>query len=138
MAWTITETIEFQKIKDQQGDEMITITLDCSSDGSGTDYDITAANMAHIKGSLFYALKIIPGTGEGEPSAAFDCDIEDGDDLHILDTDSNATAPAEGAIYHGGGDTMGVYPLVEDQISLVCGTLGDTNTAKFKLYFSKQ
>jgi hypothetical protein len=139
MAWTITEHAPVvTKMKNYSWDTLIKVRLECTSDASGCDYDLLATM---IKGSYLYLVKIVPGTGSDEPSAAFDMDLEDELDVHILDTDDNAAAPTGGAIYHGGHSTMGVYPPIENEsttkVSLVCATLGDGNKADFYLYFAK-
>lgn len=139
MAWTITETHQIKKMISQAGDEVLEVKLACTSDGSASDYDLTDAEvLSFINGSFFYLLKIVPGTGGDAPSGTFDLDIEDENDNHILDTDSNPVAPTGGCTYHPGSNTMGVYPpIMSSTISLVCATLGDGNTADIYLYFTK-
>jgi len=139
MAWTITETPSQWFTQTTQGDRMIKIKLACTSDAGASDYDVT--NIARLRGSLLYLVKIVPGTGGDAPAGAFDLDIEDENNHHILDTDANPAAPTGGATYHAGSNTMGVYPPIEDsasaKVSLVCATLGDGNKADIYLYFVK-
>jgi hypothetical protein len=92
MAWTITETVDAYKTKTQAGDELIEVKLECISDASGTDTELTAETIRQIKGSWLYQMKVVPGTGDDAPTAAFDIDIEDEADFHILDTDSNSVS----------------------------------------------
>lgn len=138
MAWTITETARAHRMKYGNWDTVIEVKLACTSDGSASDYDIVSTM---IKGSWLYLVKIVPGTGADAPAAAFDLDIEDENDHHILDTDSNSEAPTGGAVYHSGSAHMGVYPVVGThsgvKVSLVCATLGDGNKADVYLYFTK-
>jgi hypothetical protein len=139
MAWTITEhTPVVTKMKIYSWDTLIKVRLQCTSDASSSDYDLVATM---IKGSYLYLVKIVPGTGADEPDAAFDLDIEDELDVHLLDTDDNAAAPTGGATYHGGHETMGVYPPIEKEsttkVSVVCATLGNGKKADIYLYFTK-
>jgi hypothetical protein len=119
-------------------DTVIEVKLECTSDASGTDYDLVCAM---IPGSWLYLVKIIPGTGADAPAAAFDLDIEDENDIHMLDTNSNSEAPTGGATYHSGASDMGVFPPIGThtgmKVSVVCATLGDGNKADIYLYFTK-
>jgi hypothetical protein len=140
MAWTIVESSPvITKMAIEAGDELVKIKLACTSDGSASDYDLSATALAAIKGSSFYLLKIVPGTGADEPTGAFDCDIEDENNHHILDTNANAAAPTLGYTLHLGSSTFGVFPPIEShsavKVSLVCATLGDEKKADFYLYF---
>jgi hypothetical protein len=123
MAWTITETWTAYPINRVMGEELIVIKLDCTSDANGTDYDIVAIDK--IRGGTLYEMKVIPGSGDDEPSAAWDIDLEDYNDDHILDTDDNAV---DATTFHDGSITIGHYPIIEDKLSFVSATLGDGNT----------
>ena len=90
MAWTITETVKSYPTNIHKAEEVVDVVLECISDANATDYDVTAATMQKIRGGYLYEMKVSPGSGADAPSAAFDIDIEDSDDAHILDTDSNS------------------------------------------------
>jgi len=140
MAWTIVESAPvITKMAIEAGDELIKIKLACTSDAGASDYDLSAAAMTTIAGAYFYMFKIVPGTGGDVPGAVFDCDIEDENNHHILDTDSNPVAPAEGYTMHLAASTLGAFLPIERhsaaKVSLVCATLGDGNKADFYLYF---
>jgi hypothetical protein len=126
MAWTITPTIHrIETIKHQiYGDRLIIVKLACISD----------ASMDMIKGSWLYLIKTVPGTGGDVPTGVFDLDVEDDNNDHLLDTDANSNV-ANGFVK--GNNTLNVFPPIMDEITVVIGTLGDTNTADIYLYFSK-
>jgi len=126
MAWTITETVEIQPVGIKGKEEEITIKLVCESDANGTDYDITESTMRLIRGGYLREMYVVPGSGADEPSAAFNIDLEDENDYHLLDTDSNA---ADANTAHDGATTMGHYPVIRKRLSFVPATLGDGNTA---------
>jgi hypothetical protein len=139
MAWTITATIdEVYKVRHQMGDELVVVKLACESDASGTDtqLDSVMADMDwdSILGGWLYEMVVNPGTGDDEPSATFDIDIEDGIDRHILDTDDNAVS---GASSHGGSDTLGYFPVIEKDTAFVSETLGNGKTCDVYLKILK-
>jgi hypothetical protein len=138
MAWTVTETIRAWSTNLYGGEEMIEVKLACASDASGTDTDLSSTAMALIKGSYLYLMKVVPGTGDAAPTAAWDIDIEDENNHHILDTDSNSNSAVT---FHAGSNTVGVYPPIGDfngaKVSVVSATLGNENTADIYLYFVK-
>jgi hypothetical protein len=90
--------------------------------------------MDMIKGSWLYLIKTVPGTGGDVPTGVFDLDVEDDNNDHLLDTDANSNV-ANGFV--AGNTTLNVFPPIMDEITVVIGTLGDTNTADIYLYFSK-
>jgi len=145
MAWTITPTIhrdENKAIKHElYGDRCVVLRLACISDantgtitlrteragGVSTNYpDI----MEQVAGSTLYLMEIVPGN----PAAAFDVDIENKRNSHILDTDSNSHTATS---FVGGSNTLGLFPPIFEEITVVIGTLGDTKTADIYLYFWK-
>lgn len=130
MAWTINFTIdEAYHCNTVMGDEMIIAKLDCVSDANGTDSDLKTLDadaFSKILGGWLYEMKIVPGTGDGVPTATWDIDIEDSDNGHILDTDDNAV---DAITYKDGASTIGHYPIIEKGTSFVSETLGDANTA---------
>lgn len=132
MAWTITEASDawMMNIPGSGRSELIEVTLTCTSDTGASDYDLAS----DIKGASLYLLEIIPGTGGDAPTAAFNLDIENESNNHILDTDSNAHTANSFVI---GSATLGIFPPIKNYCSLVCATLGDANKAVFKLYFIK-
>ena len=131
MAWTIVETVEVWKMKHEAGDEMIRVKLVCTSDATGTDYDIVTDL---VRGTWLYMLKTVPVTGDDAPSGTFDLDVEDEDNLHILDTNANSnTAPSASA----GDTTLKIFPPVLEKCSVVIATLGTGKKATIYLYFVK-
>jgi hypothetical protein len=146
MAWTITPTIHrIETIKHQiYGDRLIIVKLACISDASGGTITMKATSrdktdtyreiMDMIKGSWLYLIKTVPGTGGDVPTGVFDLDVEDDNNDHLLDTDANSNV-ANGFVK--GNNTLNVFPPIMDEITVVIGTLGDTNTADIYLYFSK-
>lgn len=142
MAWTITTTIDARvSICPMVGSKAVVVKLACVSDAnaSGTYNIKTGTNgldgsFAEILGSTLKYVKFVPGTGDDAPSAAFDFDVEDGNNDHILDTDSN-THTANSFVL--GLSTLGEYPRIFNDLSVVIGTLGDANTADIYMYFEK-
>lgn len=134
MAWTITETINAYKVHHRMGEEMIEVKLACTSDANGTDTALSAETMRQIMGGFLYEMKVVPGSGDEAPSAVFDIDIEDADNGHILDTDSNSVSLIT---YYDGAQTIGHYPLIKSTISFVSETLGNANTCTVYLQISK-
>ena len=132
MAWTITETWEAYKAKHQYGEEVIEIKLDCTSDGSASDYDIT--NIAKLMGGYLYEVRVVPGAGAAAPTAVFSVAIQDVDNGTILTCAGNSVTAVT---YHDGAATIGHYPLVRSKLSVVPGTLGDANTSTIYLQILK-
>ena len=132
MAWTITESLEAYKINHMMGSEMIVVKLVCTSDASGTDYDLTS--IAQIKGGWLYEMKVVPSGAPDAPTGTFDIDIEDVDNAHILDTNANSQSAVT---FHDGADTIGHYPLIQGKCSFVSATLANTKKATVYLSFLK-
>ncbi len=136
-AWTITATVDKEgRIKDHhmQYEYVYRIKLACTSDASGTDYVMPSNIMGKIRNSWLYMIKTVPGTGGDAPTAAFDLDIEDDNDDHLLDTDANPNGSNK---FTPGHATLGIFPIVFDHLSVVIATLGNANTATIYLYFAK-
>lgn len=126
MAWTITQTVyRSYNVNILKAEKYIVVKLDCTSDASGTDTELDENIMQKIRGGYVYEMKVVPGSGDDEPSAAWDIDLEDEDNAHVLDTDSNAT---DAVTFHDGSSTIGHYPVIEESLSFVSGTLGNANT----------
>lgn len=132
MAWTVTQTIDdIYPICAPMGSEMVLVKLSCVSDANATTTPIASDILESIKGGWLYGVKIVPGTGDDAPSAAFDFDIQDNDGLAWVDANSvSETAPS----WESGADDVGVFPIVQKGCKFVCGTLGNANTAVFYIY----
>jgi hypothetical protein len=136
MAWTITETIE----KEQYTGGVLTmfrVKLACISDANASDHDVGSIDkniLNAINGSYLYLIKIVPGTGGDAPSGAFDLDIEDSENDHLVDSDANTEAANS---FVSGSASLGVFPPIMGTCSLVCATLGAANTADIYLYFTR-
>ncbi len=146
MAWTITPTIhKTQAIKHEiYGNHLVVLKLACLSDADigsitmkSTKVDRSDSYthiMDRIEGSTLYMMEVVPGTGDDTPSAAFDLDVENERNNHILDTDSNSHISNSFVI---GSASLGIFPPIFGQITVVIGTLGNANTADIYLYFWK-
>lgn len=117
-----------------KGKRWLEVTYAGTSDAGASDYDFPSSVMSEIKDLYLYQMKIIPGTGDDAPSAAFDCDIEDEEDDHILDTDSNSETSNT---FVKGHATLGVLPKIREQVSVVCATLGADNTVTIVFIFAE-
>jgi hypothetical protein len=146
MSWTITPTIhKIKAIKHQVlGDMMVVVKLACTSDASAGSITMkSTANSATdtyrhimdmIEGSWLYMIKTVPAGGGDAPAGTFDLDVEDDNNDHLLDTDANAN---DANTFTAGSNTLGVFPPIMDQITVVIATLGNTKKADVYLYFSK-
>ena len=146
MAWTITPTMdEVRRIKHVLGgDTMYVLKLTCASDASGGTITLKSTKadpsndynelMDQIAGSWLYLMEVDPVTPGDAPSAAFDIDIENKRNSHILDSDSNSNTAVT---FVAGSNTLGVYPPIMEEITVVIGTLGNTNDTDIYLYFLK-
>ena len=136
MAWTITQSVDERvSIKTAMGEKLIVVKLACVSDASASGtVAIESDVFREIRGSWLYMVKFEPGTGDDVPDAAFDFDVEDKNNVHILDTDSN-THTANSFVT--GSETLGVFPPVIHDLNVVIGTLGNLNTADIYMYFTK-
>ena len=135
MAWTITATIDaVYNVCSPMGNEMVKVKLACISDANATDTKLSSVlsrgDFMDILGGWLYEMKVVPGTGDDVPTAAWDIDIEDNENDHILDTDSNAN---DANTFHDGAKTIGHYPVIEEDPSFVSATLGAANTCT--IYF---
>lgn len=136
-TWTITSKIDFSEaMKHNLGEWLfrVKVSLASGDDASASDYDLPANIISEIRGSWLYLIKTVPGTGGAAPSAAFDLDIEDDNDDHILDTNARSETATSWTI---GSDTLGVYPPILGTCSVVCADLGDANTTDIYMYFLK-
>lgn len=141
MAWTFTISVDdVALIAPGMGmsGQMNVIKIACVSDGSGgscvfktEDADIFRDKM---KGGWLMLMEIDPGTGDDQPAAAFDIDIENKRNHHILDTDSNSHTAAS---FVAGSDTLGIFPPILNDLTMVIGTLGDGNKADIYLYINR-
>jgi hypothetical protein len=146
MAWTITATMdEVRRIKHHMaGDTMYVLKLACVSDASGGTITLKSTKadpsnsynelMDQVTGTWLYLMEVVPGAGGDAPTAAFDIDVENKRNSHVLDTDSNSNAATSFTI---GSATLGVYPPIMEEITVAIGTLGNLNTADVYLYFLK-
>jgi hypothetical protein len=136
MAWTITETLDKEQY-DGGKLKMFRVKLACTSDANASDHDVGSVNKNIgnvLNCSYLYMVKLVPGTGGDAPGGAFDLDIEDDNNDHILDSDANIHTANS---FLPGSQTLGVFPMILDKCSIVCATLGNGNKADFYLYFSK-
>jgi len=146
MAWTITVTHD-ESVRMKHflgGDRMEVVKFACTSDATGGTItlkhrDADPANdyvhiMDVIRGSWLYLFKYVPAAGGSAPAGTADIDVEDKNNDHILDTDANAN---DATTFVVGSDTLGVYPPIMNEITVVFATLGDTKKADLYLYFLK-
>lgn len=137
MAWTVTETLEDSRMV-RNGEHINVIKLVMTGDGSASDYDLgsasSPANKDYWQGSTLYLIKTVPGTGDDQPSGAFDLDLEDADDDHLLDTDANAN---DSNTFTIGSATLGIFPPIMTTLSVVCADIGSGNKITLYLYFWK-
>lgn len=147
-TYTITPTIdEVRRIKHVLGGDTMyvlkfaiasgndaatpTVTLKSTKADPGNSYNEI---MDQLAGTWLYLMETVPGSGAAAPTAAFDFDVENKRNSHILDTDSNSNS-AVGFV--AGSNTLGVYPPIMEELTVVCADLGDANTADVYLYFLK-
>jgi hypothetical protein len=147
-AFTPTVTVdEIKAIKHEVlGDMMIIVKLACTDTDGDTGASLTMkstrndstdtyrAIMDRIEGSWLYMMEVVPGAGGDAPATAFDIDIENKRNSHILDTDSNSNTATSFVL---GSNTLGGFPPIMDQITVVIGALGAGKKADIYLYFSK-
>ena len=137
MAWTITQTIDKLGIMKTPVDfEMFKVKLACTSDASGTDTDLSTAVMEMVNNSFLWLVICDPGSGGAAPSADFQLELQNEDDISLFDSGAGGISATVDTVKPG-TQSAGMPPPFFDTISLVCGTLGDANTADFYLYFAK-
>jgi hypothetical protein len=146
-AFTPTVTVdEIKAIKHEVlGDKIIIVKIACVDTDGDTGASLTMKStrnsptdtyrhiMDIVEGSWLYLMEVVPGTGGDAPTAAFDVDIENKRNSHILDETPIHTATS----FFSGSDTLGVFPPIMDQITVEIGALGAANKADIYLYFSK-
>ena len=147
-AFTPTVTVdEVKAIKHEVlGDMMIIVKIACTDTDGDTGASLTMkstrnsrtdtyrAIMDQVEGSWLYMMEVVPGAGGDAPTAAFDIDIENKRNSHILDTDSNSHTATTFVL---GSNTLGGFPPIMDQITVEIGALGAANKCDIYLYFSK-
>lgn len=145
-AFTPTVTVdEVKAIKHEVlGDKMIIVKFACTDTDGDTGASVTMksthnsstdtyrAIMDIIEGSWLYLMEVVPTSGN-EPAAAFDVDIENKRNSHILDTTPIHTATS----FVSGAETLGVFPPIMDQLTVNIAALGAGNQCDIYLYFSK-
>ena len=146
-AFTPTVTVdEIKAIKHEVlGDMMIIVKIACTDTDGDTGASLTLkstrnsrtdtyrAIMDQVEGSWLYMMEVVPTSGNG-PTAAFDIDIENKRNSHILDTDANSHTATS---FVSGSNTLGVFPPIMDQITVEIAALGAGNQCDIYLYFSK-
>jgi hypothetical protein len=146
-AFTPTVTIdEIKAIKHEVlGDKIIIVKLACLSISDVHGGTVTMKStrkdptnsynhiMDTIDGSWLYMMEVVPAASGTTPSAAFDVDIENKRNSHLLDTTNVESATS----FVLGSNTIGGFPPIMDELTVVIGVLGDTKTADIYLYFSK-
>ena len=126
MAWTVTESYR----EYNNGNKVISLAM--TSDTGASAYAVDTY-LKNIKGMFLHSVKFIPGTGGDAPSGTYDCDFEDVNATHILDTDANsATVPG----YVDGTVTLNFSPMIEDYLKVVAATLGNGNKTTVKMMFT--
>jgi len=123
--WTITETVFYRSPDRTQ----TVIKLACTSDASGTDYQLTAGR---VIGKHLYSVQTDPGDGADAPAGVYTLDVEDSLNFHLLDLDGLSTSAVE---VHLGSATLGLYPHMDRLPSVVLSTLGDGNKTDIYLTF---
>jgi hypothetical protein len=143
MAWTVTATMDASiPMKHVLGGDWIKVVkLACVGDASAGTVTLKSTNadpgnayndiMNEVRGSWLYLMK----TNPSDVDNTFDVDIEDKDNHHILDTDANSNTAAT---FTTGADTLGVYPPILEEITVVIADIGaDQKTCEIYLYFLK-
>ena len=147
-TYAFTATIdEVRRIKHVLGGDtmvVLKLALVCGDDNATTTITLKSTDadpgnaynelMDQFAGSWLYLMETVPGAGGLAPDAAFDVDVENKRNNHILDTDSNSHT-AYGFVV--GSDTLGVYPPIMEEITVVVADLGTDNSADIYLYFLK-
>ncbi len=128
-AWTCVE-----QTPREYSNGNTTLEVVCTADAGAGAYDISD-HIVKLKGRYLYQLKIIPGTGDEEPTGTFDVDIEDEEDDHLLDTDANA---ADANTFHFAHKTIDGFPMIRESLSIVAGAIGADNTVTFRFFFANQ
>ena len=115
------------------------VKLECVSDDSGTDTDLSsvldAMSMQSVLGGWVWGIMSVPGTGDDEPSAAFNVDLQDKHDFSWID--ENAVSEAAVSWLSGAGAASGQYPIITKGTAFVCSTLGDGKKADFYIWVLK-
>lgn len=124
-AWDIDETV-FYNVAPWK-----VVKLACTSDGAGTDYQLTTTGLI---GRILYKIRTDPGDGADAPTGVYTLDFEDDLNGHMVDLDGRSTTAIE---YSAGDITIGVFPPITRQPSVVLGTLGDGNKTDVYLWFLK-
>jgi len=92
--------------------------------------------MAAIENSFLWMVACIPGSGGAAPDAAFQLQLQDGNDLSLFDSGSGGVSATAQTVLPG-ANSAGIIPPFFATCSFVCGTLGNANTSVFYLYFLK-
>ena len=108
-----------------------TITLKSTKADPGNSYNEI---MDQLTGTWLYLMETVPGAGGLAPDAAFDVDVENKRNNHVLDTDSNSLSTYG---FVAGSNTLGVYPPIMEEITVNVADLGTDNAAQIYLYFLK-
>ena len=97
---------------------------------SKNNYQLTT----DVIGFYLYDVRTVPGAGGDAPDAAYDLDVEDELNFHLMDIDSLSTSATQ---LTKGSNTVGIFPHMSSQPSVVVGTLGTANTNTIYLRFVK-
>ena len=126
-VFTPTVTVdEIKAIKHEVlGDKIIVVKLACLSVSSSDGGTVTMKSTRKDPTNTYRHIM--------DTAAAFDIDIENKRNSHILDTTNVHTATS----FVSGSATIGLFPPIMDELTVVISTLGDTKTADIYLYFSK-
>jgi len=136
-AFTPTVTVdEIKAIKHEVlGDKLVIVKIACTDTDGDTGASLTMKStrnsatdtyrhiMDQVEGSWLYMMEVVPTSGNG-PAAAFDIDVENKRNSHILDTDSNSHTATS---FVAGSHTLNLFPPIIDQITVEIGALGAGN-----------
>lgn len=143
MAWTFTTTLDRNyNVTSELGNEILVIKIAATSDASsGTYYLQTAIKDSlgtnyweSIRGKWLYAVGVVPGTGDDVPADVFDIEMQNGDGIVWFDKDDLAV---DANVIVSGAVSAGIYPIIEDNSTIVFTTLGDENKANFYFYIMR-
>ena len=141
-AGTVIETIEYDH-HDVYGHVVVlkyAITADAAAGtvpnttiSLRTVDDVDTSQFINLSNFYIYSLKTVPGAGDAQPDA-YTVDIQDGDSFSWVDIGNRSQTAAE---VFDCSDTIGIFPPVTEDMTLVVGNLGNSNTATIYIYLTK-
>ena len=122
LAWAAECTVCAENVVQRSADGSVIVAVTVTSSGSACSCTLSDT-IQDLRGLYLYSLEVDPLAAA--PDNTFDCDVENDEGFHLLDTDDNSNTETT---WNPGNATLGQYPKIRKGLVLNIadmGTAGD-------------